>query len=213
MLLLRPVRRLVVLALMIAVALVAIPALIPELNPFKSEQVDRSPPAVLRSLARLSEYRAATANLQQIVDVEEDTILPGFLAGERTLIQASGTVDAAVDFRGLQAGRDLQVSEDRRSVTVTLPAPRLTAPRLNLAETRVVDRDRGLGNRIADVFGDDADEERELLALAERRLAEAAAADPALLRAGERNTREMLTGLLRGLGFERVTVRFAPPTV
>ncbi len=213
MLLLRPVRRLVVLALMIAVALVAIPALIPELNPFKSEQVDRSPPAVLRSLARLSEYRAATANLQQIVDVEEDTILPGFLAGERTLIQASGTVDAAVDFRGLQEGRNLQVSEDRRSVTVTLPAPRLTAPRLNLAETRVVDRDRGLGNRIADVFGDDADEERELLALAERRLAEAAAADPALLRAGERNTREMLTGLLRGLGFERVTVRFAPPTV
>ncbi len=213
MLLLRPVRRLVVLALMIAVALVAIPALIPELNPFKSEQVDRSPPAVLRSLARLSEYRAATANLQQIVDVENDTILPGFLAGERTLIQASGTVDAAVDFRRLQEGRNLQVSEDRRSVTVTLPAPRLTAPRLNLAETRVVDRDRGLGNRIADVFGDDADEERELLALAERRLAEAAAADPALLRAGERNTREMLTGLLRGLGFERVTVRFAPPTV
>ncbi len=209
----RRLRSLGLLAVVVVVAAVALPSLIPSLNPFGSEDVDRSPPTVLRSLERLNEYRAATANLQQIVDVEEDTILPGFLAGERTLIQASGTVDAAVDFRGLQAGRDLQVSEDRRSVTVTLPAPRLTAPRLNLAETRVVDRDRGLGNRIADVFGDDADEERELLALAERRLAEAAAADPALLRAGERNTREMLTGLLRGLGFERVTVRFAPPTV
>ncbi len=211
--LLRPVRRVVVLGVVVAVALVALPALIPELNPFRSEQVDRSPPAVLQSLTRLSEYRAASANLQQIVDVEEDTVLPSFIAGERTLIQATGTVDAAVDFRGLREGRDLRVSEDRRSVEVRLPAPRLTAPRLDLARTRVVDTDRGIGNRIADALRDEPDEQRELLALAERRLAQAAAADPGLLRAGERNTREMLTGLLRGLGFERVTVRFAPPTV
>ncbi len=211
--LLRPVRRLVVLGVVVAVALVALPALIPELNPFRSEQVDRSPPAVLQSLTRLSEYRAASANLQQIVDVEEDTVLPSFIAGERTLIQATGTVDAAVDFRGLREGRDLRVSEDRRSVEVRLPAPRLTAPRLDLARTRVVDTDRGIGNRIADALRDEPDEQRELLALAERRLAQAAAANPDLLRAGERNTREMLTGLLRGLGFERVTVRFAAPTV
>ena len=210
---LRPIRRLVLLVAAVAVVVVGVPALIPSLNPFGSEQVDRSPPAVLRSLARLTEYRAATANLQQIVDVEQDTFLPSFLAGERTLIQASGSVDASVDFRGLRAGEDLQVSADRRSVVVTLPAPRLTAPRIDLERTRVVDTDRGLGNRIADAFSDDPDEQRELLVLAERKLAEAAAADPELLRAGERNTREMLTGLLRGLGFERVTVRFAAPTV
>lgn len=209
----RRLRGLALLAALAVVATVVLGQLLPSLNPFGSESVDRSPPAVLRSLARLTEYRAATANLQQIVDVEQDTFLPSFLAGERTLIQASGTVDAAVDFRGLRAGRDLQVSEDRRSVVVTLPAPRLTPPRLDLAETKVIDTDRGLGNRIADAFSDDPDEQRELLALAERKLAQAAAADPELLRAGERNTREMLTGLLRGLGFERVTVRFAPPSV
>ena len=27
----------------------------------------------------------------------------------------------------------------------------------------------------------------------------------------ERNTRSMLTGMLRGLGFERITIRFAAP--
>ena len=210
---LRRARRVVVLVIAVVVSAVALPTLIPDLNPFRAEQVDRSPPAVLRSLAKLSEYRAATATLQQVVDVEEDTVLPSFLAGERTLLQATGTVDAAVDFRGLQAGRDLVVSDDRRSVTITLPAPELTEPRLDLAKTRVVDTDRGLGNRIADAFSDDADQERALLAAAERKLAEAAQEDPGLLQAAERNTREMLTGLMRGLGFERVIVRFAPRQV
>ena len=56
-------------------------------------------------------------------------------------------------------------------------------------------------------------QERALLAAAERKLAEAAQADPELLRAAERNTRDMLTGLLQGLGFERVIVRFAPRQV
>jgi hypothetical protein len=209
----RRVRSLALLAVVVVVAAVALPSLIPSLNPFGSESVDRSPPTVLRSLAKLNEYRAATANLQQIVDVEEDTVLPAFLAGERTLLQASGSVDAAVDFRGLTAGENLRVSEDRRSVVVTLPAAKLSAPRLDLRATRVVDTDRGLGNRIADAFRDEPDEERELLALAEARLAEAARRDGQLLPAAERNTREMLTGLLRGLGFERVTVRFAPPRV
>jgi hypothetical protein len=209
----RRVRRFALLAVAVVVAAAVVPSFIPNLNPFGSEEVDRSPPTVLRSLAKLSEYRAATANLQQVVDVEEDTVLPAFLAGERTLLQATGRVDAAVDFRGLQAGRDLRVSEDRRSVEITLPAAKLSEPRLDLRETRVVDTDRGLGNRIADAFSDDPDEERKLLALAERKLAAAAAADPELLRAAERNTRDMLTGLLQGLGFERVIVRFAPPRV
>jgi hypothetical protein len=209
----RRVRSLALLAVVVVVAAVALPSLIPSLNPFGSESVDRSPPTVLRSLAKLNEYRAATANLQQIVDVEEDTVLPAFLAGERTLLQATGSVDAAVDFRGLRAGENLRVSEDRRSVEVTLPAARLSEPRLDLRATRVVDTDRGLGNRIADAFRDEPDEERKLLALAERKLAAAAAADPELLRAAERNTREMLTGLLRGLGFERVIVRFGPPQI
>jgi len=68
------------------------------------------------------------------------------------MMSAYGSVDAAVDFRGLRAGENLRVSEDRRSVVVTLPAAKLSAPRLDLRATRVVDTDRGLGNRIADAF-------------------------------------------------------------
>ena len=49
--------------------------------------------------------------------------------------------------------------------------------------------------------------------LAEEKLTEAAASDPALLETAERNTRSMLEGMMRGLGFEQVTVRFEQPQV
>src|ERR687890_2320834 len=104
--------------------LVLLPTLIPALNPFKEETVDRSGPVLLKSLENLSEYRAASANLQVVVDVEQDTdLVPSFIKGERTLFVAAGTVDAAVDFRGL--GKDpeaVKVSSDRREVTLTLPS-------------------------------------------------------------------------------------------
>ncbi len=198
------------LALLLAVVVgtVALAPGLPDLDPFERRTQDRSQPVVLRSLARLSEFRAATANLQVPVVLEEDVEgLPDFLAGERTLLLAAGTVDAAVAFDALGAG-SVTVSEDRRAVAVRLPPARLSAPRLDLARSQIVDRERGLADRVGALFGEDLDEDRELLLLAERKLADAARADGGLAAAGERNTRTMLEGLLRGLGFERVDVRF-----
>lgn len=186
---------------------------IPDLNPFGSETVDRSGPAVLKSIERLSEFRAATANLEIVVDVEKDAnLLPDFLKGEKTLLVAAGRVDASVDFSRLK-GDALKVSEDRRSVEIVLPAPRLAKPQLDLERTRVFDRDRGLFDRIESVFEDSPTSDRELLLLAEQKLAAAAAEDRGVLTAAEENTRQMLTGLLRGLGFERVAVGFERPPV
>jgi len=201
---------LAVAALVVAAGLL-VTQLVPSLNPFRSETTDRSQPVLLQSLTDLSEFRAVSANLQEIVDIETGpNFLPSFIAGERTLLVAAGSVDGAVDFGALR-GENVRVSEAGDAVTITLPAPRLTGARIDLERTRVVDTDRGIGNRIEDMVSDDADRERELLALAQRRLADAAARDPQILRTAERNTRDMLTGLLRGLGFERVTIRFAAP--
>ena len=199
-----------IVALVVA-AVVLVPTLIPSLNPFEEETVDRSQPVILRSISSLSEYRAASANLQVVVDVEKDAgLLPDFIKGEKTLLVAAGTVDASVDFRAVK-GRNLQVNEDRTAVTVTIPRARLSEARVDLSRTRVFDTDRGLVDRIGDVFGDGgADEERKLLRLAQRKLTEAARANPDLPRTAERNTQAMLEGLLRGLGFTRVTIRFAP---
>ena len=195
------------------VALVAFgPSLLGALNPFATETRDRSGPALLQSLQRLDEYRAARANLEQIVDIENDAkYLPSFISGERTVMVAAGDVDASVDFRRL--GPDaLRVSDDRRSVEITLPAARLAPARLDLERTRVVNHERGLVDRTGDLLGGgNADEERELLLLAEQKLDAAARADREILPTAQRNTAQMLRRLARGLGFEQVTVRFLPP--
>jgi hypothetical protein len=205
----RSVTRLVVGIAVIVVALVALAALIPDLNPFATETKDRSQPVLLKSLERLSEYRAASANLQVVVDVEQDAkFLPDFIKGERTLLVAAGNVDAAVDFSGLK-GENVVVNDDRTAATITLPGATLSDARIDLERTRVFDTDRGLLDRAGDALGNGgADEERQLLRLAQRKLAAAAREDPKILAAAERNTRSMLEGMLRGLGFERVTVRF-----
>jgi len=196
--------------------LVLLPALVPALNPFDEETVDRSGPVLLKSLEDLSEYRAASANLQVVVDVEQDTeLVPSFIKGERTLFVAAGNVDAAVDFGALgKSPGAVQVNDDRTAVTITLPAAQLTDATLDQERSRIYDRDRGALDRLGDAFSDDGGADQQAIyVLAEQKLREAAAADPALLERAEENTRTMLEGMMRGLGFERVTVRFDRPQV
>src|SRR5688572_15538343 len=101
-------------------------------NPFAAEVVDRSGPAVLKSIQDLGDYRAATGHFEVIVDVERETALPDSLLGERTLFVAVGNVDASVDFSRVD-GSTVDVSGDRRSATITLPPPRLSEVRLDLS--------------------------------------------------------------------------------
>ena len=147
---------LLVVAALAAVALliVALIGAVGSLNPFGSETKDRSGPVLLKSLEDLSQYRAASANMQVVVDVEQDDkLLPSFIRGERTLFVAAGTVDAAVDFSGLSKDASaVKVSDDRKAVTITLPAATLTEARLDPSRSRVYDRDRGITNRVEDVF-------------------------------------------------------------
>ena len=203
------------LAALAALVIVAILLLTGPLNPFGTDTKDRSQPVLLKSLENLSDYHAATANMQVVVDVEEDArLLPSFIKGERTLFVAAGNVDAAVDFRGLSRDPDaVKVSDDRRSVTLTLPAPKLLEPQLDPDRTRVYDRDRGVLDRLEDAVSDTPGDEQPLYQLAEDKLAAAAAADPKLLQTAERNTRAMLEGLLRGLGFEDIKIDFRAQSV
>jgi hypothetical protein len=177
-------------------------------NPFASETIDRSQPALLRSIQDLSEYRAATGHFEVIVDIERDTALPAPILGERTLFVAVGTVDATVDFGGLDR-EAVSVSADRRRAAITLPAPELSQPRLDLGRSYVYDRDRGVLNRIGSAFSG-SDDQRALYLAAEGRLSAAAAGASGLVPRARENTRTMLVSLLRSLGFTSVTVRFEP---
>jgi hypothetical protein len=178
-------------------------------NPFTTETVDRSGPAVLKSIENLRDFRAASGHFEVIVDVEKDTrFVPSSLKGERVLFVAIGDVDAGVDFTGVEKGA-VEVSDDRKAVTLELPPATLREPELDLERSYVYDRDRGAIDRLQSLFGDDSSVPQDLYPLAQEKLATAARDGSGLLSRAERNTRLMLVGLLRSLGFTRVEVRFA----
>ncbi len=93
------------------------PELLPGLNgPFEERRVDRTPPALLRSLSELRQYRTATAHFETIVDLERYTAnVPSFLKGERTLFVAVGSVVAGVDFSRLDPAHSTLKKEEARS--------------------------------------------------------------------------------------------------
>lgn len=176
---------------------------------FGEKTIDRSQPPLLVSLTDLAEYRAASANFEVVVDLEKDTkYLPDFIKGQRVIMVAAGNVDASVDFSTLR-DENVVVSADRRTVTITLPSPTLSKVRLDNDKTYVADRQRGLADRIAGVFGNPANDQF-LYQAAEDKLADAAQAST-ILDLAETNTRAMLTSLLKSLGFDNVTITFVAP--
>jgi len=178
-------------------------------NLFGTERHERVQPPVLKSLQDLAEYHAATANLQTVVEISHDaSYVPSFIAGDDTKFLAVGSVDASVDFSRL-ASTAIEVSPDGKSVTVTLPAPMYAAPHLDVDNSQVLSRDRGLVNRVGDVFTDPGDDQ-PLYQLSDQALRDAATKTDLIERA-KTNTSGMLTGMLRGVGFNNVTVKFVEP--
>ena len=102
------------------------------------------------------------------------------------------------------------MSEDGRTVTVVLPSATLAEPSLDHDASTVLDRDRGLLDRVGSALSDSPSSDRRLYLEAESRLAEAAAGSE-LQATAERNTTQMLEDLLSSAGFERVRVVFADP--
>ncbi|MGY1806326.1 DUF4230 domain-containing protein [Blastococcus sp. SYSU D00669] len=199
-------RRLLVGAAALAAAGVGLQTLVGWENPFEEKVVDRSTTPLLLALADLHDYHAATGSFQVVIDQERDTpYLPSAISGERTSFLATGTVDAYVDLEGV--GEAVELSADGRTATLVLPAPELAEPRIDPSESRVLDRDRGLVQRVGDAIGGDTTDDTALYAEAEDRLASAAAASDLRERA-EDNTRDMLTSLAAGFGVEELTVTF-----
>ncbi|MFI9820343.1 DUF4230 domain-containing protein [Streptomyces sp. NPDC052013] len=174
---------------------------------FGTETRDRSGPALLESIQDLSRYEAASGNFQVVVDLEKDAkYLPDALRGSRTLYVGAGTVDAYVDLG--KVGKDaVRVDEDRTSATLRLPHARLGAPALDPERSYAVSKQRGLFDRLGDLFSDNPNSEQAVQKLAVRHIGDAAKESGLTARA-EANTTEMLEGLLRSLGFKDVKVTY-----
>ena len=175
-------------------------------NPFGTSTVDRSQPALLKEVNDLSTYTAARGRFAATIDVEDDvSLVPSFIAGERTVFLAQGRVDVTVDFSTLAADA-VQTRADGH-VTITLPDVTLAKPVIDPKASHVASRSRGLVNRLTGVFNDNPTGERDLYLLAQHKLA-GAAAESRLVARAERNTTAMLEGFLGRLGYSDVEVVF-----
>lgn len=183
-------------------------------NPVKEKEVDRTGPAVLQSLSDLSDYHAATAELQVIIDIEKDVkYVPSFLAGERTTYLAVGRVDGVIDLSKLDS-RSVVVSTDgttkEKVVTITVPPAALSEVTLDVRRSKVIDHDQGISNRVADFFSSNPDELQQLQVKALPKL-EAAARETEVLDRAQENTEIFLRELAERSGADKVVIRFQEP--
>jgi uncharacterized protein DUF4230 len=212
----RRIGRLSALAAVVGAALIAVVLalsavhLLPQLrNPFAETTVDRSSPALLKSISALSRYEAASGSFQVVVELDQRTSwLPMFIEGTQTLFVGQGTDIAFVDFSKLK-GSAIKVSHNRTWVAITVPRARLEPAVLDVRRSYVFAQQQGLLNRIGNFFSGNPNSQHQVYVLAQKKIQSAAEHSELLIQA-QRNTRTMLIGLMRSLGFQQVTVTFGP---
>ncbi|MFJ7272398.1 DUF4230 domain-containing protein [Streptomyces sp. NPDC099050] len=174
---------------------------------FRQDTVDRSGPVLLKSIQDMHRYEGAAGNFQVVVDLEKDAaFLPDSVRGTRTLYVGAGSVSGYVDLGGL-GEQAVTVNEERTKVSLRLPHAVLGTAALDLDRSYAVSKQRGLLDRLGDLFTDNPAGEQAVQRLAVQHITEAAR-DSGLAERTEKNTTAMLEGLLRSLGFREVTVAY-----
>ena len=204
----------VVLGALMAVSIMAIGAAVTLafLNPFGTETVDRSGPAVVDQIRDLNDFTAAEAEFVQDVDIELDTKwVPDAISGERTVAMVTWNVRATVDFSGLTEDA-VTTSDNGSAISIQLPEPVLSDADVNEESTRIVSRQRGLVNRVADFLSANPHDDGDLYRAAQDKL-EDAAAEADLDATAKRNTEQFLEGFLGAAGFDTVLVSWSQAPV
>jgi hypothetical protein len=179
-------------------------------NPFQSKTTDRSQPVLLKSIQDLSRFVAAEGNFEVVVDLQNNKkYVPDILLNERTLFVAAGSVESYVDFTNIGQGA-ITDSADHKTVEIRLPAPALGKPNIDHNRSYVFAQQRGLVNRLNDLVSSDPNHQQQLYQLAEEKIANAAK-DSGLGERAQENTRKMLDGMLRALGYTSINIVFAAP--
>ncbi len=178
-------------------------------NPFEKQVSEHTGPVLLESIEDAAEFLAAKGSFQVVVDYEEGRrYIPSWVAGCKAIFVGYGEVDAFVDVSGLTEDA-IVINGDE--ITVTLPEPQLSDVDSDVTESYRIAEDRGIVERFTGIFTDSAEcvSTQQLFQLAEEKIA-AAAEESDLRDRAEQNTRVWLEGMLRSLGFERVTINFEP---
>jgi hypothetical protein len=196
----------------LAIAVVVATGLIGKLNPFRTVHKDHSPPPILMELREMADLHASQAQFEVLIDHEDDVrYMPAALAGERVQFVGIGTVDAVLDLSTLSADA-IVYDEKTNSAVITLPAPEIAAPVLDHEQSHVMNRDRGVFNRVAGLFSDNPTSEDGLYQAASAKMADAAA-QSGLVAMAEQHAEDLLEGMVTRLGVDHVQIVFEnPPT-
>jgi hypothetical protein len=150
---------------------------------------------------------AEMESVETIEDTDRCAFLPLIICGEQTVILAVGSVEAYVDFGRLDQ-KAFKVSQDHRTVEITLPAPQFGTPKLDLSRSHVYVLRRGAVQRIGGLFDPNTDEHRKLYQRAVTELA-ADAPHSVLSERAKVNTRKTLETMIRALGYSTVKIHWS----
>lgn len=168
--------------------------------------VIRSGAAVVQRIQQLNRLETTSYTIERVVDVSQGSSIPvigEFLAGDKLLLIANGTVVAGVDLSKLKAA-DVTISPDGKSVTVRLPPAEIFTRTLNNDKTRVYSRDRGF-------FAPDNPElETQARQVAETEILRAACEDNILQKASDEGQRAVQQ-IFSLAEFDQVNVIATPP--
>lgn len=198
--------------LVVAVIVAQSLSLLPQFsNPVQEEEVDRSGPPLLLSLEDQADLISSTGNIQVLVDREIDVrYIPGVIAGERIVYQAVGSVDGVVALSEVQSRIVEDEETGERTVIFTVPRAEMSEVHLDLEESKVVESNSGIVNKISDFFRDNPGELQELQKMGVAKIEEAAQ-DSGVLELAEKNARTTLTDLAERAGADSVVVEFVDP--
>ncbi len=157
-----------------------------------------SAPDVVSQIQRLNRLETVSYSVDTVVEGKHtNTVLPDLLFGDRLILVVHGQVIAGVDLSRLKPEA---VQVDGRSVTVDLPPSQIFTTQIDSGKTRVFARTTGL------LAQADPNLETDTRKTAEDQILQAATND-GILDVARTNARANMESLLRGLGFQQVTVR------
>ncbi|SDF51308.1 DUF4230 domain-containing protein [Terriglobus roseus] len=161
------------------------------------ETFNTSAPDVVNQIQRLNRLETVSYSVDTVVEGKhQNTVLPDLLFGDRLILVVHGQVIAGVDLSQLKPE---QVKVDGRSVTVDLPPSQIFTTKIDTSKTKVFARTTGL------LVQADPSLEMNTQKMAETQILQAASND-GILDTARANARLGMESLLRGLGFNQVTV-------
>lgn len=174
-------------------------------EPPESVDVLRDSPNVVVAIQDLARLETTSFHVERVIDlVARQRQLFGLVEAEDAiLLVAAGDVVAGVDLTRMSDG-DVVIEPERKAATVTLPEPEIFSARLDNERTYVHTRETDLTARR------DPNLETRARREAERTLREAAL-EAGILDRARANAETAVTTLVRSLGYDEVTIRWASP--